>query len=1444
MGAVHSKALVDAIERGDVETVARLLSEGDVKRQPVFGFPLLHIAAANGHVEVVQKLLEFGADVDITDHQNICTPLLPAAQDGHVEVVQQLLKAGADVNKASKVGATPILLAAQNGHVEVVQLLLEAGADVDKANETGNTPLYQAAIFGHVEVVQQLLKAGAEVDKAASGGLTAVYGAAHQGHVEVVQQLLRAGADVDKSLQGAVPEWNYQNITALHGASTMGHFEVACLLILSSKGAVNRKAMVNIFKLPEDLEYKDVTPLHIASAFGYVNIVSLLVSAGADTTCTGISKRGKRGQVKVQNSYAVAVEKGHNLVAYMLWSNNKIKTAGKEAGREFPVELLAHRATIEARQQTEKTIIRTIITTVMSEHVGRRWRELGRRLNITDVELDDIERRCNINLRGLKEMTVESLLMWLDRQPYWPNIFDVWWALQVMQMADVADLLTKTLIDERNLAGLKDDSKLKANDSDDVWRALWNMHLADVAGFVPVTASGERNIADAKTECEENNDEKKEQAGSEAPSSSERRKELSVSTKDSVVVPIEVEMGGPELRALYNRACEEGYTEVYITRFVLVGKFGNGKTNLCNSLVGDEFDPEWKITDGIDIHPCVMTQEHQWRKLEEGTKKTRTKKKRRKRQRQKTKGSQSQSEVGVSDTTGAAMYNRVEQATDSPPSVPTRPQVAVSEPQEAYLKATKIFQKKDIDDKSNVTGTKEYPMISIWDFGGQEIFYSTQQVFYTHRAIYGMTLDLTKPIDSSVGEMSTNGGPTSHCNKEKDFIDYHLESIRAHTRPIVPHHEDGQTPAARDIQPPVMFLFTHKDQVSEEMKQAFHSDTKKHLKGKVIDKHVIDRYFSVDNTKRNPEDPELSELRAFILNLARQQSYMGERIPVKWLELKSKLQDMHKQGKRYCSLQEVMEAVGSPSVTTTPEENAISILTFWHLCGDIIFFPVQTLRDFVILEPQWFVDVCKTIITIPQYRDREVKEEWDRLQETGVLQDHLIEYVWRHREEALRYNLMDHKQELLDMMEKFDLVLQCHGRSEEESGSKCDVPGEATYFVPSLLTAVTDEKKLYPPGTACSKPIFIVFDGKFCPVGLYHRMVISSMRRYFSVKPQRAYATCAKFITNNLKRQTFLLTKEKFFLKVELVSSVQDETSYFSHGPSVREGLEKDLREIIDKWAPGIRYKWCLRCSCKGHRGEADADRFLPIEELTATEYFKSGEIVCETYVPATTTVKEVGLSDWFQNPLPHAGDETLAAHPVGLSSVSQDDFHLVVREVCPRWRKLAFRLNLSSANVDEIEERHRGDPRRCCRAACDRWVQLNGSSATVEVLKDALISIREVPTAEHIDDLQQAAAYSQQSTQLHTSQGRSGSAESCFPIVVENVCPRWTELSRHLGLTATQVDEITGRHHGDPRDCCREALELWSLINGGNASKERLIAALTSAEEIVTVEKLDAMIQ
>jgi ankyrin repeat protein len=89
------------------------------------------------------------------------TDLHLAAKDGDVETVKRLLLEGANL-EARYDGNTALVLAVQ--HPNVVKALLEAGADVNSRNSDGYTPLNKAALgnAGSVlEVATILIAAGA-----------------------------------------------------------------------------------------------------------------------------------------------------------------------------------------------------------------------------------------------------------------------------------------------------------------------------------------------------------------------------------------------------------------------------------------------------------------------------------------------------------------------------------------------------------------------------------------------------------------------------------------------------------------------------------------------------------------------------------------------------------------------------------------------------------------------------------------------------------------------------------------------------------------------------------------------------------------------------------------------------------------------------------------------------------------------------------------------------------------------------------------------------------------------------------------------------------------------------------------------------------------------------------------------------------------------------------
>ncbi|TPX58543.1 hypothetical protein SpCBS45565_g07958 [Spizellomyces sp. 'palustris'] len=88
------------------------------------------------------------------------TALHMAAANGEIEVLQYLLPqlTVGDVNIGNSDGSTALHWAALNGKLDCVELLLSCGAVATIKNEQGRSPVTVAEQQGHLEVVNALLK--------------------------------------------------------------------------------------------------------------------------------------------------------------------------------------------------------------------------------------------------------------------------------------------------------------------------------------------------------------------------------------------------------------------------------------------------------------------------------------------------------------------------------------------------------------------------------------------------------------------------------------------------------------------------------------------------------------------------------------------------------------------------------------------------------------------------------------------------------------------------------------------------------------------------------------------------------------------------------------------------------------------------------------------------------------------------------------------------------------------------------------------------------------------------------------------------------------------------------------------------------------------------------------------------------------------------------------
>ncbi|KAF5537588.1 ankyrin repeat [Fusarium mexicanum] len=303
----------------------------------------IHIAAYFGLAELVENLLDMGAEVDSGDRTGR-TPLSYAAEQGHDAIIVLLLERGARVDSQDSevflrwyyynenAGRTPLSFATEHGHEAAVRILIANGASSSVRSRSGRTPLSYAVENGreglvrlfldtergdisielgraveneHEAIVRLLIKNGAEIDYSTTSSFTPILHATRANNEAIVRLLLE---------NGAKPDPLHIMSTPLLSAAVRGYDPIVRLLLQTGGSEIDR---------PDRFGR---TALSHMAQHGYTATVRTPLDMGAnpntEAKATFIGAQFYNGRTPL----SFAAEKGHKAIVELLITNGA--TAG------------------------------------------------------------------------------------------------------------------------------------------------------------------------------------------------------------------------------------------------------------------------------------------------------------------------------------------------------------------------------------------------------------------------------------------------------------------------------------------------------------------------------------------------------------------------------------------------------------------------------------------------------------------------------------------------------------------------------------------------------------------------------------------------------------------------------------------------------------------------------------------------------------------------------------------------------------------------------------------------------------------------------------------------------------------------------------------------------------------------------------------------------------
>ncbi len=383
---------------------------------------------------------------------------------------------------------------------------------------------------------------------------------------------------------------------------------------------------------------------------------------------------------------------------------------------------------------------------------------------------------------------------------------------------------------------------------------------------------------------------------------------------------------------------------------------------------------------------------------------------------------------------------------------------------------------KQLYDKVNKTKDKTQEnkaVIFMWDYGGQDVYTNLHPIFLRTDCVYIVVFDLQK---------LENAQQNDELKNYADQFEFWLQMIQSNCPEII---------NAKQVKN-VLLVGTHKDKVKgftskrrEKQSLKLVEDLNDKLEGKKY-KDLVTGYFQVDSKAGvNGDSESFKHLKQCLIKSIHDSKTWGEMRPVPYMRLLGKLYEQEgKPEHAIMSIKDINQYAAAYNIMS--EEGVHQFLMFHHATGDLTYFP--DMKDFVIVNAQWLIDVFTRVITIDEYqgkRDVVNHGELDRLRKEGLIKKDgpLFADLWRDLvgdDEA-------HIDHLKHLMCKFDLMME---------------HGDHFYMIPCLLKKGDDVEQ---PNPACPT-IYLQFHASqssqedfhgnidkmydhFLPSALFHQLI-------------------------------------------------------------------------------------------------------------------------------------------------------------------------------------------------------------------------------------------------------------------------------------------------------------------------------------------------------------------